>query len=296
MTVIEFTPTSLGGHRAALGEGPIWDARRSRLHWIDILGQRLLSCDENGAPLTDVKIPLTPGTLMPTTTDDTLIATDRGLALWDGSTLTELESGLAARSDLRFNDGKVDPRGRVVVGTLSLVEAENECALWSYDAPTQGREIVSPVTLSNGLGWSPDGGTFYYVDTPTGRIDAFDYDLDTGNVSARRVFARVPAGQGMPDGLCVDHDGGVWVALWGGYGVLRFAADGRLDARVAFDIPNITSCAFGGMNGEKLFITTAAVDLAPSFLESHPEAGTLHVVDVGRTGPAATLWSPSGDH
>ncbi|MFS0892687.1 SMP-30/gluconolactonase/LRE family protein [Microbacterium sp. 179-I 3D3 NHS] len=288
-----FRPERTTGPSALLGEGPVWDAARSRLLWIDILGRRLHVADPRGDHLEEIALDATPGTVMPADDGSLLIASDRGILVRrDDGTVTAINDDIAARPDLRFNDGKIDPRGRAVVGTLSLSDRPAASALYRLDEDRSLHPLLEPVSLSNGLGWSPDGRTFYYVDTPTGRVDAFDYDLDDGVLSGRRVFAEISAG--LPDGLCVDDDGGVWVALWGGGAVVRHAPDGSIDARVEFTVPNVTSCAFG--EGGVLFITTAAVDLDADYLAAHPEAGCLFRVDVGRTGRPATLWTtePAG--
>lgn len=286
-TVFRAEPT--GSAPALLGEGPIWDAQQERLLWIDILGRTVNVADGQGDTVHTQTLSRTPGTVMPAPDGAFLLATDHGLELHESDgRVVELDRSLAADDDLRFNDGKVDPFGRAVVGTLSLSGRRDACALYRFGEAEGPEEILAPVSLSNGLGWSPDGGTFYFADTPTGRIDAFDYDGATGTLSARRAFAHVPVG--LPDGLCVDDDGGVWVALWGGSAVVRYDPNGTEDARIELDVPNITSCAFGGARGDTLFITTASVDLSEEFLAEHPDAGRLFRADVGRSGPPATPW------
>lgn len=286
-------PESTGNVTAQLGEGPVWDAALGQLYWIDILGRQIHVADANGQTHTSTELPRMPGTLMPAAGGGFLLADEHGLEFHsaDGRVVV-VDSALADSPTLRFNDGKVDPAGRVVVGTLALDGAEAAATLFRLDRVQSLSPLVEGVTLSNGLGWSPDGTTLYYVDTPTGRVDAFDYDTQWGAVSHRRMFAEIPKGHGLPDGLCVDDDGGVWVALYGGSAVLRFDPSGRLDTQVDFDIPHITSCAFGGPDGNVLFVTTAKVGLSEDFLAAHPHAGGLFTVATGRTGPPANLWRP----
>jgi sugar lactone lactonase YvrE len=289
--VTTFKPELVDDARARLGEGPIWDAAEQRLYWIDILGRTLYVADGDGRRLESRRLATIPGTAMPAVGGGVLIADDQGLVLQDASGAERrLNDMLAGSPDLRFNDGKVDPRGRVFVGTLSMSGTPGVGALHRFGPDGGISTVLDRVSLSNGLGWSPDGATFYHVDTPTGAIDAYEYELSTGAIDRRRTFARIADTDGIPDGLCVDDDGGVWVALYGGSAVLRFDAEGRLDARVEFDVPNITSCGFGGPDRATLFITTASVDLDEAFLAEHPHAGGLYRVDVGRTGPSATLW------
>jgi sugar lactone lactonase YvrE len=276
---------------ALLGEGPIWDPIQNRLVWIDVLSGSVFWADESGRCVDSVTIGSHIGTVIPGASGELLLALADGFSILEADhTVTPLNTMLADQSDLRFNDGKSDPCGRAVVGTLSYSDRAHTAGLFRLDQDGRAESILNGVSLSNGLGWSADGRTMYYVDTPTGRIDAFAYDLENGTLGDRRVFATIPPDSGVPDGLCVDNSGGVWVALFGGSAVLRFAEDGTLDARVEFSVPNITSCAFGGADGDILFVTTAAVGLDSDFLDAHPEAGGLFAVSTGFSGPAATPW------
>lgn len=275
---------------ALLGEGPIWDERRRRLIWIDIFGKTVHVAGPDGRRRESFPLPVMPGTAMPADDGRILLATEDGFALLDDSGDLEIVSdALAGMPDHRFNDGKTDPSGRVVVGTLSLSGRPDASALYTWEPGAGLRTLVPGVSLSNGLGWSPDGATLYYVDTPTGRVDAFDYDLAAGTASRRRPFARID-GPGAPDGLTVDDDGGVWVADYGGGRVVRFAPDGRVDATVIVPARHVTSCCFGGEGRRTLFITTASIDIPADERHRRPAAGALHRVDVGRSGPAATPW------
>jgi sugar lactone lactonase YvrE len=285
-------PEVASAERALLGEGPIWEPQLERLHWIDIVGRHIHTADASGRTVRTREVEATPGTVVPTTGGGLLVATDRGIELHDDEgRVRELDRSLADAPDHRFNDGKADPTGRVLVGTVTLSGVRDASALYRLDDAGHPHAVLEPVSLSNGLGWSPEGDVLYYADTPTGRIDAFAYDPATGSLGARRVFATLPAGSGLPDGLCVDADGGVWVAVYGGGRVVRFAPDGREDVAVAVGVPNVTSCAFGGPALDTLFVTTARVDLDDDVLAAHPEAGALFRVDTGRKGMPAALWS-----
>jgi sugar lactone lactonase YvrE len=165
-------------------------------------------------------------------------------------------AGPAGAPTLRSNDAKADPSGRLWLGTMAYDQTPGAGALYRLDANGSLARKVPDVTVSNGLGWSPDASTMYYIDTPTRRIDSFPYDIETGELGERRVFAEVNAG--FPDGLCVDAEGGVWVALWEGSGIQRYAPDGRLDRMIKLPTPRVTSCAFAGDRFQTLIITTAA--------------------------------------
>jgi sugar lactone lactonase YvrE len=169
---------------------------------------------------------------------------------------------------------------------LSLVDAVGDGTLYRLDPGPELATLVEGVGLSNGLGWAPSGRTFYFTDTVSGRIDQFTYDMQTGAATERRPFvAELP---GTPDGLCVDSDGCVWIALWGGHAVRRYTPRGQLDAIVEVPVPNVTSCAFGG---DVLYITTAAAGLRP---EEFPHAGDIFAVDAGVSGPSVSKWKPVG--
>jgi sugar lactone lactonase YvrE len=284
-------PTLVDARHALLGEGPIWDPVQNRLVWIDVLAGGIFWADESGRLVDSLTIQGHLGTAIPGAAGELLLATAEGFSVLETDrTITTLNTVLADQPDLRFNDGKADPRGRALVGTLSYSDRARSADLFRLEPDASTESILTGVSLSNGLGWSADGRVMYYVDTPTGRIDSFVYDLENGTLGQRAVFATVPPGWGVPDGLCVDDAGGVWVALFGGAAVLRFTSDGILDARVEFPVPNITSCAFGGEGGDILFVTTASAGLDPEFLRAHPEAGGLFTVATGFTGPAATPW------
>ena len=169
-----------------------------------------------------------------------------------------------------MNDGACDPDGRFWIGSLELEFAPDAGSLYRYDGELV--EVLAGVSLSNGLGWSPDGARMYYVDSLTYRIDAFDFDGLPGN---RRPFIRIDRNDGIPDGLAVDDEGGVWIALWGGACVRRYDADGRLDEVLEIPARRVTACCFGGADGRQLFVTSAAPD------------GRVFVADVGVSGPPA---------
>jgi sugar lactone lactonase YvrE len=252
---------------AHLGEGPRWDARERRLLWVDIERGEVHAWDgidhvvEVGARVGAVA-PVDDGSLLVALADRLAFVGPEGI---------RTAFAFPHDEELRANDGICDSRGRFWVGTMRLDEAAGAAALYRYDGTTL-EEIVSGVGLSNGIGWSPDDRLMYYVDTLTSQIDVFDYD---GDVANRRVFATIDKADGFPDGLAVDDEGGVWVALWAGGAVRRYAPDGALDEVVPVPAHNVTACCFGGDEGRTLFITTARPD------------GRVFVADAGVSGPAA---------
>ena len=270
--------------RALLGEGPRWDAASRRLLWVDIEGRALhlfdpARDDDRAIPLDDRV-----GAAAPTESGGVLVALADRLAVVDPDdesvrTLVELPHG----PGLRLNDGACDAAGRFWVGSMALDEAPGAAALYRYSSDGGLERVLDGVTLSNGLGWSPDGGTMYYVDSPTYRVDAFDFDVATGAISGRRRWVAIERDAGIPDGLAVDDEGGVWVALFGGAAVRRYGPDGALDRVLAVPAEKVTACCFGGDDGRSLYVTTAAIDVG----DEQPLAGSVFVTEVDVSGPPA---------
>ena len=181
---------------------------------------------------------------------------------------------------VRMNDGGCDPDGRFYCGSMAYDETPGAGSLYRLDPDGTTTVVLSGVTISNGLAWSPDGTRAYYVDTPTRRVDVFDYDPGTG-LTGRRPWAVVPDGPGVPDGLTVDADGGVWTALWGGGAVCRFTGAGQLDGVVELPVPRVTACAFGGPALTTLYVTTSRLQ---TDTDRYPAAGAVFAVDVGVRG------------
>lgn len=267
----------------ALGEGPV-QLVSGALVWVDIMRGEIHRLDASRRE-HDVTVLGEPVGAVAETLDGGIIAACRsGLRLvGDGP---ESSSPLVAPlppgdPDIRMNDGKADPAGRFVGGTTTLDPPRPHAAsLWSFrsDGPVR---LVGGVTISNGLAWSADGSTLYYIDTPTRRIDAFDYDVATGNIEERRPVVEVPPEHGDPDGMCIDVDGGLWVAMWGGGAVRRYVG-GVLDDVVEVPTPFVTCPAFAGPQLDELVITTAS----SPFTEPAPGAGDVYIVRPGVGGPA----------
>lgn len=273
--------------RVAHAEGPFWSG--SRLGWVDIPTGTLWHASYEGGALTDARSyevgrPL--GAAVPAEGGWLLAAGAGFYRLAEDGAVTRLTEDLADASVIRMNDGKVDPRGRFFAGTMAYDESPGVASFYAYDGAV--REVLDGVTISNGLGWSPDHRTMYYIDTPTRRVDAFDYDEETGAVRNRRPLFEV---DGDPDGMTVDDEGLLWVAVWGGGEVRRYEPSGKLAARVRVAATNTTSCCFGGPDGGTLFITTSRQDLTPEQERAEPDAGRVFHVSPGVTGPPATTFA-----
>ena len=184
----------------------------------------------------------------------------------------------------RMNDGKCDSMGRLWAGSMVQPEDSGRGALYRLETDYETRRVLADVTCSNGLGWSPDDQVMYFIDTATGGIDAFDYDRETGDLSSRRRLVTVPADLGVPDGMAVDAEGFLWVAMWGGHAVHRYAPDGARDAVIELPVSLVTSCAFGGRDLRDLYITTAAETRTSAERLASPGSGGLYRARPGVAG------------
>jgi sugar lactone lactonase YvrE len=261
--------------RAELAEGPCWLADRERLLWVDIKAGHVHLLDPATGEDRVLEVGQPVGAAVPA--DDGRVA----LALRDGFALIDLDDGSRVEpvADVekeiggnRMNDGKVDAAGRFWAGTMAMDGRRGAGALYRLDHRRRVELMVPGVSISNGLGWSLDGRLMYYIDTPEDRVDVFDFDADTGSIANRRQFAAID-GPGHPDGMAVDAEGGLWVALWGGGRVAHFLPDGTPAGSVELPVSQVSSCCFGGPDLRDLYITTAWEHLAPE--RRQPHAGSL---------------------
>jgi sugar lactone lactonase YvrE len=273
---------------AVLGEGPAWDSDAGCLVWVDILGRRVHLTEPDGGRRRSYELDRHVGAVLPAAAGGWLLARRDGFARLDpDGSVRPLLDVLTDRPDLRFNDAKCDPRGRAFAGTMPYDDSVRlQGHLFRLDPGPTATPVYGPTSLSNGLGWSPDARRMYFIDTPTGNVAVFDYDLDSATPHDPRTFVRVETG--LPDGMCVDDDGCLWVALWGGSAVHRYTPDGRLDTVVALPVTQVSCAAFGP--GGRLYITTASVDLDDAQRAAQPLAGALFAVEPGVSGPVATPW------
>jgi sugar lactone lactonase YvrE len=269
---------------AQLGEGPRWDAASATLLWVDIPNK----CVHRYDPATgkDAAQPVSGvvSLALPRRSGGIVIGLTDGLHLLDGEHPTLLAGIEAERSDTRTNDGACDADGRLWVGTMALDERSPVAGLYRVDPDCRVTSILTRTTISNGLGWSPDGGTFYFIDSPTRRVDAFDFDPVTGALENRRPVAAVEIDGAVPDGMSVDAEGCLWVALHGGWGLRRYAPDGDLLAEMRLPVARITSCCFGGPELRDLYVTTRRDGLSDAEMAQQPLAGALLRLDPGVAG------------
>ena len=278
--------------RAQLGEGAIWNAARQRLHWIDIKGQRVFTYDPATGENLACGVGRMVGTVVPRARGGLMLAVHEGFAALDpiDGQLTLLprppEHDPAA---VRFNDGKCDPAGRFWAGTMALTKGPRPLGrLYRLDADGSMQVLLRDVGTSNGLAWSLDRRTLYFIDTALVRVDAFDYDDATGAIANRRTAITIPPGIGRPDGSTLDAEGMLWIAMWDGWGVTRWDPQtGRLLQTVRLPVARVTSCAFGGPQLDVLYLTTARDGLTPDQLAAQPLAGGLFRICPGVRGVRA---------
>ena len=261
------------------GEGPVWSERWGGLRWVDMLAGDILSLVADGT-INRRHVGSVAAALRPRQQGGAVIGVERGFALEEADgTLKHLDE-LWSDTNVRMNEGGCDPDGRFYCGSMAYDQQPGAGALYRLDPDGSVQVVLENVTISNGLEWSPDGSRAYYNDSPTQRIDVFDYEAESG-LSGRRPFAEVPAEVGLPDGLTVDEEGGIWVALYGGGSVRRYNPDGMLDYVIEVPAKQVTACTFGGSGLDQLFITTSREDLKPG---EDPLAGSLFRASGGVAG------------
>jgi sugar lactone lactonase YvrE/DNA-binding IclR family transcriptional regulator len=266
---------------ALLGEGPLWSARDGRLLWADILAPAIHVSDpatgEDRLVVTDEMV----AALAPRASGGFVAAARSGLRAFDGVSLGPvLAAPIAEGAALRLNDGRCDARGRFWVGSLALDSTPDAGALHRLDET--GARVMQPgLHVPNGLGFSPDNARLYLADSARRRVDVFDFDLASGTIANRRAFVALADTSDVPDGLTVDAEGGVWIALWDGWRVVRYTPDGRLDREIHLPVPRPTSCCFGGADLGTLYVTSARVRLSATQLAEAPLSGSVFALDPG---------------
>jgi len=278
LTILRPVPVA-AAPASELGEGPCWDAEAGALYWVDIPAGLVHRLDGQGSHAC-WQVGRAAGAVVPRAGGGLVVAAGNGFYSLDPATgEVSLLADAPGQPGTRMNDGACDRAGRFYAGTMAWDESPGRGSLYRLGTDHAVTEILTGLGISNGIGWSPDGRLMYYIDSLDYRVDVIDYDLATGAMGERRPFVRLGSGQVMPDGLAVDAEGGVWVAVWGGGVIQRYDPSGRLTAVVRVPAAHVTSCAFGGPGLDVLFVTTAA---GPG-----PGAGSLFTCDAGVRGLAA---------
>ncbi|MFN8530237.1 MAG: SMP-30/gluconolactonase/LRE family protein [Anaerolineae bacterium] len=267
-----------------IAEGPLWDEREQILYWVDILAGHIHRFDPRDESLHTYTLGQPVGTFALREKGGMITALASGFATFDPSSgvVQPIANPEAAISGNRYNDGKACPKGYFWAGTMAYSLARHAGSLYRLKPDGSTTKIMGDVTISNGMGWSPDHKTMYYADTIPGILYAFDYEASTGDVANRRVIWNIPSDEfGSPDGLTVDAEGMLWIAFYNGSCVRRWNPNtGEVLQTIDLPTRQITSCTFGGPNLNTLYITSASEHMTPEQKAEHPLAGALFAVDL----------------
>ncbi|TYP98185.1 sugar lactone lactonase YvrE [Tenacibaculum adriaticum] len=278
---------------AELGEGAFWNYKTQELLWIDIEGKKLHAYSPKTKRDKTLSMPSRPGTVVPVNDSEMMVALEDGIHSVNLKTgVHKLFSDMSA--DLlgsRLNDGKCDPNGRLWVGSMHMEQLANKAKLFMVNASGSYTTKIDSVTISNGIVWTSDKKTMYYIDTPISQIKAYDYNNETGSISNEKVAVQIPETLGYPDGMTIDEEDMLWVGMWNGNTVIRFnPITGKVDRKIEVPAHNISSCAFGGENFDTLYITTARVDMTDDELKKYPLSGSIFKVIPGVKGVKSTFF------
>ncbi|WP_010277479.1 SMP-30/gluconolactonase/LRE family protein [Paenibacillus senegalensis] len=283
----------ISGIHAELGEGPVWDDRRQVLYMVDISGKIIYEFNPQNSNVQAYPTEQMVGALVPREQGGLLLAMQQGLYTYDldmkqTDWIGDPEAG---REDNRFNDGKCDPAGRFWAGTLSMVGKKEQAALYRLDTDGTITKMIDAVSCSNGLAWSSDHQTMYYIDTLSERVMAYDFNKTTGDISNGRTVIDFTDQPGLPDGMTIDAEDCLWIAHWGGCQVSRWnPKTGDKLASIELPALNVTSCTFGGKNLDELYITTAYEGMSEEERRQYPKSGCLFKTTPGVTGTPASFY------
>ncbi|HYC86393.1 MAG TPA: SMP-30/gluconolactonase/LRE family protein [Chryseosolibacter sp.] len=285
-------------HTCLLGEGPVWDVRTKSICWVDILNKQVHEYSTSRQLHRVINVESMPGAIALCRDGNFLVALKEGIAWVDRNTahariLCHPEIHVTGN---RFNDGKCDPAGRFWIGTMALSEEAGAGNLYMVENDLTWKLKLPGVSISNGMAWSSDFRTYYYIDTPTRQVAAFDFQMETGDISNRRIVLEIPSSEGFPDGMTIDTEGRLWVAHWDGWQVSCWdPLKGQKLRSIEFPASQITSCTFGGDNMNDLYVTSARKGLDEHALKRQPLAGSLFVVrGCGASGHAPFEFEIAG--
>lgn len=278
---------------AKLGEGAIWNYKTGEFYWIDIEDKKLHILNPEKKENKTIEMPCKIGTVVPSEEEGkAVVALEDGIYIVDINTkeilnLSDIESD---EVDQRFNDGKCDPNGNLWVGSINFKKEPN-ASLYKVDEKGKVNKMLGGITISNGIVWTKDKKIMYYIDTPTGKIKAFDFNITDSTISNGRVVIEVNEKDGFPDGMAIDENDMLWVGMWNGNAVIQYnPKTGELVRKIEVPAHNVTACAFGGENLDELYITTASVDMTEEEKKKYPLAGSVFKVKLNTKGVKSTFF------
>jgi sugar lactone lactonase YvrE len=295
--VLTLEPELVVDAHDVVGEGPLWDVRSSTLWWTDLLGRRVHRFDPATGSESVHDVGQEVGALAPRASGGFVAAVRDGFAAFDPDTgLTMLAPVTEGRPDLRMNDGKCDRRGRFWAASMAFDATPGAGSLYVLEPDGTTRAVLPGLTIGNGIAWTGDDRTMYYIDSMRQSVDAFDFDVDSGRLGDRRTVVDVapatdPAKLRVPDGMCIDEEGFLWVAIYGAGVVCRYRPDGSVHTTVELPVDQVTCPVFGGADLRDLYITTAAQQMSDAELERQPLAGALFRVRTEVPGTAPFTYA-----
>lgn len=280
---------------ASTGEGAMWHPERRSLFWVDIEGGTLYEYFPHDSSCSSWLFGGMVSTVVPESDSTVIVSLQNEIVRINVD--NDIRESIAIVDDqcgsLRCNDGKCDPNGRFWIGTMTLKQQTGVAALYRLDDNGNLPPQIENVTISNGLVWSADQKYMYYIDTPSREVKRYKYDSNTGDIEFDGIAVVIPKEQGVPDGMCIDTNGNLWIAHWGGYGVYCWDPQtGELLCKITVPAPNVASCTFGGKHQDILYITTARSGLSPEQLKQYPLSGSVFSYKPGVTGPKTHYYKP----
>jgi sugar lactone lactonase YvrE len=271
-------PEHIVSSQNIVGEGPLWNAQEKAIYWVDIDGKKIQRFFPDTQKYDVFDMPIKICLMAFRSKGGMILGAENGFYFWDTThqNLEFISHPEAGKTEARFNDGKVDRMGRLWAGTMTYQGASS--SLYRMDSDLSVHQMETGLTISNGTGWSPDNKTMYFVDSFRYVVYAYDFNFKEGTISNRRPFVQENESFGVPDGLTVDSEGCVWLAVYGGWKVMRYAPDGKILDEIKFPVAKPSSCIFGGENLDELYVTTISENLTAEEKAAQPLAGDLFVI------------------
>lgn len=267
-------------HKCQLGEGPVWDEQNHCIWWVDILDKKIHQYKLHSKHHEVITLEEMPGSIALIDNSELLVAVESGIILIDRKTKSteKLVTIHDKQSGLRFNDGKCDPYGNFWVGTMALTGYDKKGCVYMFDSDKNISVKIADTKVSNGMAWDENKEKFYFIDTPTQQVVSYDFNIN-GKLKNKRIVIKIPDDNGKPDGMTIDTEGMLWVAMWGGGKIMRWnPTNGELLDEMQLPVSQVTSCTFGGKEMNDIYVTSALTGLSEQEIKEQPQAGCLFVL------------------